>query len=521
MLAFEGEMPTPEIEEILRTREVGGFTIFRKLNVNTPAQIRELTTRLQKINQAAGHPPLLIAADQEGGQLIGLGNDTTLFPGNMALGAANDLKLVDRVGYAIGCELLAMGVNINYAPVCDINSNPLNPNIGVRAFGDDPAQVSAMSAAMVVGIQRAGVASAAKHFPGSGEVSVDSHYAIPVLDFDLQRLQDVEFAPFKAAIDAGVKMIMSAHVALPALNGQPELPATLSRQIMYDLLRKQMGFEGLVISDALDMEAITQGAGQIIEMIAAIRAGIDLLLLKPDAEARTSIYDGLALAISRKLIAPENLEESIQRVFALKNWISKAQQPALDVVSSVEHNQLAHEVAEKSITLVRDDLGVLPIKLKSEQRIALFIPKPTDLTPADTSSYTTVNLIHAVRAYHEQADEYIYSQRPTGSDIAALTEQARKYDLVLVGTISAHTQPEQAFFVKQLMALDIPVITIALRTPYDLLAYPNAPTHICTYSILPASMTALAAALWGKTTFSGQLPVQLKGLYERGHSLIK
>src|SRR5690606_37834621 len=258
-------------------------TLFRGHNVESAAQVRALTRRLQQATADAQPDterlPLLIAADQEGGQLLALGQETTPFPGNMALGATGDPGLARRVGQAMGREMAAMGVNVNYAPVCDVNSNPQNPNVGIRAFGDDPELVARFSAAMIGGLQSAGVAATAKHFPGNGDSDIDPHYGVPVLSQDRAALEAGPFRPFQAAIDAGVRLIMSAHVALPALTGRADVPATLQREIMHDLLRDELGFQGLIISDAMDMAAISQGAGQIIDAIAALRAGIDVLLL--------------------------------------------------------------------------------------------------------------------------------------------------------------------------------------------------------------------------------------------------
>ncbi|MFW6183421.1 MAG: glycoside hydrolase family 3 protein [Chloroflexota bacterium] len=515
MLAFDGTEPPPHVLEWLARRQAAGFTLFRKLNVRNPAQVRDLTAALQQAAARSGQPPLLIAADQEGGQLLALGDETTPFPGNMALGATRDAALAKRVGRALGRELAAMGVNVNYAPVCDVNSNPRNPNVGARAFGDDPDLVAKMGAALIAGLQQAGVAATAKHFPGNGDSDVDPHDGVPVLPQSRSQLEDGPFRPFRAAIAAGVRLMMSAHVALPALTGRPDLPATVQRPLMHDLLRREMGFDGVLISDAMDMGAISQGAGQIVDAIAALRAGVDVLLLAGETEIQERLYQGLQLALSRGLLDGDALKTSVDRVLALKAWLGTHEQPPLSVVGCDEHRRLARKVARRSITLLRDD-GLLPLRPASDARLALVMPRPADLTPADTSSYVRPALSAALRAYHPQVEEFIVDQTPSGADVAALKQQLASYDLLLLVTLSASLQPAQAVMARELLSLGLPTVTVAARTPYDLAAYPQARTHLCTYSIQPPSMEALAAALFGHIPCRGRLPVSIPALEEEG-----
>jgi beta-N-acetylhexosaminidase len=519
MLAFEGYEVPQRIRDWLGERPSAGFTLFRSLNVQNPAQVRALTAELQAIAAQANQPPLIIAADQEGGQLNALGEETTLFPGNMALGATRDAALARQVGQAMGRELAALGVNVNYAPDCDINTHPHNPACGIRSFGDDPALAAEIAAALVAGMQAEGVAATIKHFPGKGEAKVDSHYAMPLIDHSRERLDAVELRPFRAAIAAGAKLVMTGHFAIPALTGSLELPATLSRAVMRDFVRDELGFDGIVITDALDMGAISQGAGQIVDVITAVRAEVDLLLLTNNEEVQERLYAGLQLAISRGLIDETHLKPSLARIMALKRWVANAPQPPLDVVACAEHQALAQTVANRSVTLVRNDAGLLPLRLEPDAHIAVIMPRPKDLTPADTSSFITPTLAAAVRAHHPHVDEFITSHPPTAAEIASLREKAAGYDLLIVGTLSASMDEMQAELVNGLLETAVPTLTIALRTPYDLTVYPQAQTHVCTYSILPASMRALAAALFGEIPFQGRLPVQLGELYDFGHGL--
>lgn len=518
MLSFVGTEPSQEIAQTLQSRHVGGVTLFRALNVVDPAQVRALTAALQKAARKSGQPPLLIAADQEGGQFLAIDGGATRFPGNLALGATGSSDLSYKAGYAIGSELAAMGVNVNYAPSCDVNSNPLNPVIGTRSFGEDSVQVARLSAAMVRGMQDAGVAATAKHFPGHGDTASDSHHEMAVVPHDRGRMQRVEFPPFQAAIDAGVRLMMTAHVAFPAFHDGLMLPATLSSRLLRELLRDELGFNGVIISDALDMAAFSQD-DLVIDALATAAAGVDLLLLSADHALHEIMFKRLLQASQRLLLSPEEMCRSAERIITLKGWIARQPQPELDVVGSAEHQLLACEIAERSVTLVRDDAHLLPLRLPAEARVAVIVPQPLDLTPADTSSYITCSLGAALRAYHPAVDEFVVDQNLTATEIAALKQRVTGYDLAIVGTINAAPGSAQAALVDELLTTQTPVITVALRMPYDLQAYPTAPTYVCAYSILPPSMDALARAFFGHIPFVGRLPVSIPALYERGYAL--
>ncbi|HKP53577.1 MAG TPA: glycoside hydrolase family 3 protein [Chloroflexia bacterium] len=510
LVSFQGHTLPVSFEELLRRRHIAGVTLFRAFNVQNPAQVRELSAALQRAAAASGQPPLLIAADQEGGTLLALAGSTP-FPGNMALGATHSPELARRAGRAIGLELAAMGINVNYAPVCDVNVNPRNPVIGPRSFGEDPAEVARMAAAMTEGLQEAGVAATAKHFPGHGDTSTDSHHGTPVLPFDEERLRRVELPPFVEAIQAGAKLVMSAHIALPGLTNGVAIPATLSRPIITGLLRNTLGFEGVIVSDALDMGAVRQGREWASTAVEAVAAGIDLLLLMDSGRTYESVYEALLRAARRGALSPQEIAASARRVLELKRWVSKQHQPGLEVVQCAEHRALAYEIAARSVTLVRDQTGSLPIRLSPEERILVIVPRPADLTPADTSSYDTPRLAEALQKYHPQVDEVVVPLDVAAADAAALRERAKGYALTIVGTINASDHPAQASLVNALLESGTRVIAVALRLPYDIASYPIVPTYVCTYSLHMTPMEALADALWGSIPFQGQLPVMVAG----------
>jgi len=510
LLTFEGkEAPPEQFLEALRRQHVGGVVLFRHKNMGSLAELRRLTQVLQHAAAESGRPPLLIAADQEGGQLIAV-EQTTPFPGNMALGAAGSDKLAYKVGRAIGKELSAVGINVDFAPVCDVNSNPLNPVIGTRSFGEDPKLVARLGVALIRGLQSAGIAATAKHFPGHGDTASDSHHNAPVVRRDAQRIRSVELVPFRAAVNSGVRLVMTAHIVVPALNGgSNELPATLSPRILRDLLRRKMRFNGVVVSDALDMHAMEQGHGYVAETMAAVAAGIDLLLFNHDLSRVEPACSNLAQAARRGLLSANEIHASARRIMALKNWIKRQPREPLSRIGCGEHMLLAQEVARKSITLVRDTAGQLPLAIAPEEKIAVAIPRPQDLTPADTSSYVKPALGDALRRYHPRVDEFSFAMSPAAEEIGALSERLAKYDIVVLGTINATAHPGQAELVKKLIRQGARLITVALRMPYDLAAYPAASTYVCAYSILPPAMEALAEALFGRVPFAGTLPVSI------------
>ena len=446
MLAFEGEETIPDWLDVrLDEAPPAGFTLFRFSNVRSPDQVRALTDALQA--RAPEALPFLIAADQEGGQFQALGDGSTQFPGAMALGATRDAALAERVGRAIGTELAAMGVNVCYAPVADVVATRDNPALGIRGFGSEAAAVAGFVAATVRGLRSAGVAATAKHFPGKGAVAVDTHHALGIVDHDRARLDAVELAPFRAAIAEGLDLVMSGHFAVPALTGADDVPSTLAREVMTDLLRTELGFEGVSITDALDMKALDQGPNQVLDVLAALRAGVDLLLLAADPVGRERVTSGLRHASRRRLLDSDGVRRSLGRVAELRRRLTPLLgegRPGLEVVGSAAHRALSREVAARSMTLVRDEAGNLPLRLGPEERILAVMPRPVDLTPADTSSTVPPGLAAALRGVHPSVDELVVGYAPDDAEIATARRCATDAAVVVVGTIAAEPGSAQA-----------------------------------------------------------------------------
>src|SRR6266581_343084 len=318
MLGFEGTTLNAANRALVNGLHLGGVTLFAR-NVDTAAQVAQLDADLQTI---ADPLPLFISVDQEGGLVVRITDGATIFPGNMAVGATGDPTLARKVADASASELLAMGINMDLAPVVDVNTNPLNPVIGVRSFGSDVSLVSEFGVQTIQGLQSSGVSAVGKHFPGHGDTSVDSHRGLPVVPHSLERLQALEFLPFKAAIQAGVDGIMTAHLYLPAIEPQQDLPATLSKTVLTGLLREQLGYQGLILTDALDMDAIKKDRAAAEAAVQAFEAGADMLLIAGiNADDRLHLGDGppaLLAAVQSGRVSEDRLDASVLRILEAK-----------------------------------------------------------------------------------------------------------------------------------------------------------------------------------------------------------
>ena len=502
IIGFEGPDPPDWLVRTPPELRPGGFILGVHWNVEGAEQVRRLTARLQAL--ADPEEPFLVTADEEGGQLAAFTGITTPFPGAMALGATRDAALAREVAAASGEELAALGVNVVLAPVVDVVTRPDNPSLGIRGFAEDPTLVADLGAAMIDGYRSAGIAATAKHFPGKGEAVVDPHHTLPVLDLDDDRLAGVEFAPFRAAARAGVDLLMVGHYSVPVLTGDRVTPISTSPALR-SVVRDRIGFTGVVVSDALDMGAFTAG-GTNADLVTA---GVDLLLCMLDRERA----EGAAAAIGAS--AHTDHAAAVARISRLRGRLRTRERPSLDRLGAGEHRRLAHEVAARSITLVRDDRRGLP--LDPRRRILAVMPQPTDLTPADTSSLQAPLLADALLRHAPDITEIVVPIEPTAADIDGVVAAADEADTVVVGTIAADAHPGQSTMVQRLVGAHRKVVTVALRTPFDLVAYPQAGTHLCTYSLLEPSMAALGDVLYGDAPAPGRLPVSIPGLYPAGH----
>jgi beta-N-acetylhexosaminidase len=504
---YEGLGPTQVILDAVRDRRAAGVTIFRADNVGSPADLRAACETLQAA-RPADDPPLVIGLDQEGGQLQAVGHGATAWPGAMALGATGSTELATAAGAAIGAEAAALGATLVYAPVCDVIARASATPLGTRSFGSDPISVAALAGAFTAGLQSAGVAATLKHFPGHGSAAADSHAGLPVVDGPAERIRERGLPPFRAGIAAGALVVMPGHLAVPGLTDGRIEAATVSRTILVDLLRGELGFDGVALSDALDMGGAGDPDRLDETVVMAAEAGIDLLLLNHEASAEEAVVAALTRAILSGRHGVVAARTAAERVSALRRRLDLGSTPALEVVGGPEHLALARRIAEASITLVRDDRRTLPLAVPDGGRIALLAPVPVDLTPAETSSYVRLGLAGALRDRGLQVSELVVPLDPTSAEVAALAFAAGDADATILGTYDAVSHPGQAALA-QALAGRPSTVAVALRSPYDAELLPPELALVCTYGIQAPQMEALADALLGWLPFHGSLPIAL------------
>jgi len=499
-------------KEVIEKYHVGGVIYFNWTdNVLTPldaAQTNALSNGIQKIAMDQRMPiPLFVSTDQEGGIVQRLVSPGTVFPGNMALGATRSTDYAAKTAAILGTELKSIGVNMNFAPVADVNVNPANPVIGVRSFSEDPSLVSDMTVAQVGAYQNENMIATAKHFPGHGDTATDSHYGLPIITHDLETLHKIDLKPFKAAIDSGIDAIMTAHIVVPALDDSG-LPATLSKPILTGLLREELGFKGLIITDSLGMSGANVVPPERVA-VEAFKAGADILLNPPNVEVA---YYGMLEAAKSGEISKKRIDESVYRILEAKLKRGLFENPytdesAISNIGTADHLAAADEIANKSITLVKNENSVLPIKHSDK----IFVTGPSTGKPEMLS-----NLIKA-----KGFDSYFYSTgaSPTAVQINSAVLQAQQADKVIVTTYTANTNTAQQDLVNALLKTGKPVIVAAIRNPYDLMAFPHVNAYLATYGDRDVSVKALERVLTGEFNPSGKLPVTIPSLYGFGAGL--
>src|SRR5690625_2670550 len=513
VVGFSGKTVTPEVKKLIHSYHVGGIILFSR-NIGTPEDVYNLTTSLQDEAKQAGYErPLFICLDQENGVVRRLGQGTTLFPGAMALGATNQPELARDVYRATGDELRALGINWNLAPVLDINNNPDSPVIGVRSFGETADMVTDFGRAAMQGMQEAGVVTALKHFPGHGDTHVDSHLSLPTIAHDMDRLEAVELKPFQLCIEAGADVVMAAHVHFPAIEPEKDKPATLSKQVLTHLLREKLGFDGVVTTDCMEMDAIGRTIGTEQGAVEAFKAGSDLIMVSHTMEKQIGAIHALATAVEKGEIEEAVIQQSIRRINQLLDryvsWESlseRNQNTELSKVCSDEHQKLAQSVYEKSVTVVQNDHS---LPLTSDEKI-LVIQSGNQLQTRAEDVHQHQGLIDAVKQYVPTAEvEEMIATMP--DDVFhRLLSKASTYETVILGTLGVAPGDRASELIKTLETKDVKVIGIGMRNPYDAYNLVGVNGFLNTYEpSFPALQTAVAA-IFGKQDVSGKLPVTLR-----------
>ncbi|MEV8595332.1 glycoside hydrolase family 3 protein [Streptomyces sp. NPDC052012] len=514
--------------ELLAKYRVGGIIYFAWAhNTREPHQIADLSNGIQKASLDLPRGlPVLISTDQEHGIVARVGEPATLFPGAMAIGAGGSRSDARSLGRIAGRELRALGIRQNYSPVADVNVNPANPVIGVRSFGSVPEAVGSLVAAEVKGYQSSGVASTAKHFPGHGDTKDDSHAKLPYIHHTREQWEQLDAPPFRAAIAAGIDSIMTAHIVVPALDAAED-PATLSRPIMTGILREELGYDGVVVTDSLGMEGVRTKYGDDRVPVLALKAGVDQLLNPPSLEVA---WNAVLKAVQDGELTEARLDESILRILRLKTRLGLFKDPYVShegvdrTVGTRSHLASADRMAERTTTLLVNENQLLPLSRRRHGKLLVVGADPA--SPSGTTGPPTGVLAGALTELGFTATALSTGTAPSAATIAKAVAAARDADAVIVGTYNVSATSSQKTLVEQLLATGRPVVAVAIRNPYDVAHLPGVPAYVAAYSWTDVELRAAARVIAGKVDPRGELPVPVQRaddpaavLFPVGHGL--
>ncbi len=520
---------SPEYEEVRRwvqDDKVGGLV----LSIGLPLSYAAKLNHMQRIARV----PLLIASDMENGTGMRLGGSYalpsllpqgggTVFPPVMALGATGSEELAYSLGKVLGAEARAVGVHLVFGPVLDVNANALNPVINVRSFGENPGLVSKLADAYIRGARENGLMTTGKHFPGHGDTETDSHIGLPLIRGTKAHLDSVDLPPFRAAVGNGIDAIMTAHIAVTGVLGDSAPPATLSPYFMTDVLRKEMKFDGLLVTDAMTMGGVANRYGATEPLVLALQAGADILLMPHSV---TEAINTVTAAVQSGRLTQARIDESVRRILRLKAQAGLRTGRLVDlnavdtIVNVPARSSVANEVAEKSITLARDERSLVPLSKSAKKILAITYSDPGDLIagrifnqelrgagfnviPVPVDSRTTPAELDAVKAQADSADIIVASAY-------VFPRESR-------GTIGA--EGGYPALISQLAAAKKNVIAISFGNPYLVSAYPTVPAYMLAWGGAPVSQRAAAAALLGKAPISGRLPISIPPWFKAGDGL--
>ena len=517
-----GDSSYAEVRRWIERDGIGGVS----MSLGTPIEVAAKINNMQRLSRV----PLLTSADLEPGlgrleggtfthYLLDAGS-ATVFPSAMAIAATGRDQDAYDVAKITAQEARAVGITINFSPVVDVNNNPSNPVINTRSFGEDPQRVARLSAEFVKGTQDGGAVSTAKHFPGHGDTDVDSHVGLPIVGASWNRLDTLELVPFRAAINAGAGMVMTAHIALPAVEGDSTTPATLAPKIITGVLRDSLKFHGVAITDAMTMEGVGKGYSVEESSVLAVKAGADIILKPSDP---TKAIDAVVAAVERGEISRARIDSAARRVLELKARTGVAFSPIVDldalreVVGSPEHRAKAADIAARAITLLRDKESLLPA-VGRRVVVVQYMPE-TELRAGKIFG-------GEIRAAVPGARLLKISPATSVADLDSLARQLKGADRVIVaayvrrieGSGRPAVPPHIATWIDDLARRE-KVIAVALGNPYLIRQFPNVSTYLVTYGVGDALEHAAAAAVLGRAPIAGTAPVSLPGFFTRGDGI--
>ncbi|MDQ3194597.1 MAG: glycoside hydrolase family 3 protein, partial [Bacteroidota bacterium] len=505
------------LKNLIVNEKVGGIIFFRGNSYQEASLINKL--------QSLSGTPLLISADFERGTRMRL-DDGSLFPSNMALGATRNPQLAYLMGLQIAKECKALGIHQNYAPVVDVNNNSKNPIINVRSYGEDPELVSSMADQFIKGTQDGNVIATVKHFPGHGDTDIDSHSDLPVLGFSKSRLENLELVPFKNAIRNDVMSVMIAHLSLPALDNESNVPASLSKNIIEGVLIDEMKFKGLIVTDALNMAGVVKHFSTENVALRCINAGVDLILMPQGEEITISAIEQ---AVLKGTITEERINASVRKILDAKKWLKLDEKKLTDlnsiadIVNSDEAKRISQQIADESITLVKNNENILPFKSPSNQ--SCMIVSMNNGNEKANSDYFLTRF--SEKNKFDRTSFYDLTGEVSNSD--EIINNAEMYDVVIIpiyakvkiktGTVGL---PEtQISLVNSLVSKGKKVIVISFGNPYLIQGFSGIDSYICAYADAETSINSVIDSFYGTINFKGKLPVTISDEFRFGDGLIK
>lgn len=500
---FEGTRVPEKLRQAVKQYKIGNIILFAH-NVESAGQLKQLCADIQALMMEELGVPAFITIDQEGGAVSRLPKECAIVPSAMAVASTGNRENAYQAGLITGRELHALGVNFNLAPVFDVNSNPQNPVIGVRSYGDKPEAAAEFACEMFRGLKEAGVFSCAKHFPGHGDTAVDSHVGLPLVDKSLEELKACELKAFQMGIDAGIPGIMSTHILFPQLE-KKKIPATMSRAIMTDLLRGAMGFKGLILSDCMMMGAIADQYGTVNGMVEALKAGVDLIFASHSVDLCVQAAQKMKEAVEAGDKPLAELEASAQRILSFKRQLTPTLDEEFAQVGSAPHWEKVDKMYEESLAVSQLPLGHIPPLGDNP----LFVSCPPFVASlASDPILGELSFAHDMQARFG-GTAHTMPIDPSALSAAAIGALAKEHTSVVVGTYNGHIKQGQMDVVKQLASWGVPVTVFALRNPYDLSHLPDNVTGIAAYAYNRPVLDKVALVLSGKLMPRGKMPVQL------------
>ena len=501
MVGFPGLTAPDYILNWLREGRIGGVILFAR-NVENPAQLAELCA---SIHEAAKYPAL-IGIDQEGGGVSRMTQFFTESPGAMALATSGNTDLTEKMSRVLAEEMFALGINWAFAPVLDITYNSANPTVGIRSFGADKETVSKFGVAATQGFQSGGVAATAKHFPGLGNTAIDTHLALAVLDTDPDELLKNDLAPYRECIDAGLSSIMTTHTIFSALD--TDYPATLSPTIVQTLIREELGFEGIVVTDCMEMKAIADNYGAGESAVLAALAGIDIILVSHTEERQALAYDALLSAYHEGRLPLEIIEEANERIAAFKAQYIVEHTPSAESILAEDHQQIAKEASHAGTVLIKDTRNLLPLDT-SDKQIAL-IEFAYDRNTEVLSPGMPASFGKALKEAYPDITTMTLTTNNLSDEVMEQAETlASEAHVLILATRNVHLFEPKLKLAQELLSQSRTSVLVCLRNPYDAGAMPKADVILCTNGDSTPSLQAAIDALSGEFTPSGRLPVSI------------